>query len=109
MNAFITFRDTASNGELQYYILQRAFPNYLGVLALVPVEKSLINVPISGYQLYVVFDGVLQGNYIPVYKDVYDEMLSVFTEMARWYYEHRIIIDEKKYKKWKLNVSSSAK
>lgn len=102
MNPFITFRDTASNGGLQYYILQRTWPHYLGVLTMIPIEKVLINMPIAGYQLYITFDGVLQGNYVPGHKDVYEEIQSVFTEMARWYLDKRIMIDEKKYKKWKI-------
>lgn len=104
--AFITYREN-NDGELGYYILQRAFPNYIGRLTLISTEKKLISSPIAGYHLYITFDGVLLGNYVPGNKDVYEEIVSVFTEMARWYLSNRIMIDEKKYKKWKLNVSST--
>lgn len=104
---FITYREQVDSGELAYFILQRAYPNYIGCLVAYPIEKSIINTPIAGYHLYITFDGVLAGNYIPAYKDVYDEIQSVFMEMARWYLSNRIMIDEKKYKKWKLNVSSA--
>lgn len=103
---FKTFREVI-NEELCYCIVQRAWPHYLGIVTLVPVENTLISIPIAGYHLHITFDGVLEGNYVPGHKDVYKEIESVFTEMARWYLDKRIMVDEKKYKKWKLNVSST--
>lgn len=104
MKPYITFREADDNGELQYYILQREFPHYLGVIKSTPTEGILMQTPISGHYLWVAFAGTLRGNMIPGYKEVYNEMESVFTAMAEWYYLNRIKPNEKKYKKWKIKT-----
>jgi hypothetical protein len=107
VSPYITFRDTDKLGELQYYILQRDFPHYVGCISSVPVNWAIIQVGIPGYNLWVVFSGVLQGNFIPSYADVKDELSLVFGAMAQWYLTNRILTDEKKYKKWLSNAPST--
>jgi hypothetical protein len=99
---FITYREEDEKGELQYYILQKAFPHYLGRIVEQRLEKSLMQKAIAGYNLYIVFDGSLRGNFVPAYKDVYKEIEDVFHAMADWFYQNRILKEEKKYKKWKI-------
>lgn len=94
---FITFREDEA-----YYILQKEFPHYCGKIVNYPIEGALINQPIASYNLYVTFNGVLRGNYVPSYNDVYNEIVHVFSEMANWYYLERIFKDPKRFKKWRI-------
>ena len=102
MEPFITFKDTDKNGELQYYILQRAFPHFCGVILNVPPEDSLMVAPVSGYHLYITFAGTLQGNYLLSRADIEKQLYDVFSSMASWYYENRVLKDQKRYKKFKI-------
>lgn len=104
---YITFRDKDSEGNLQYYVLQRDFPHYLGVVSSVPVFNIVSPAPLSGYNLWVVFKGTLRGNMIPSYQNVGDEISNVLGVMALWYYTDRILMDKKKYKKFKINDTST--
>lgn len=110
MNPYITYRDTDDNGELQYYILQRTFPHYIGLITSVPVINSW-QATIAGYNLYVMFNGTIRGNIIPNYKDVSDEIQQIMDSMATWYYHNRILKEPNKYKKFKVksNVPISDK
>lgn len=103
MEAYISFRDTDEDNVLQYYILQRDFPHYLGVISVMPVAETLACVAVPGYSLWIVFDGTLRGNMIPGYKDVAEEIQSTYEHMAEWFRDSRIMVDEKRYKKFKIN------
>lgn len=103
MKPYITFRETDDNGELQYYILQRAFPHYMGVIKASP-QDSLINAAIPGYYLWVCFCGSLRGNMIPAFKGLRDELAAVYMDMASWYFTNRVEPNEKKYKKFKIKT-----
>jgi hypothetical protein len=107
MESYITFRDKDENGDLQYYVLQRAFPHFVGMVSSSPVEGTWQS-PIAGYNLWMIFSGTLRGNLIPNYKNISDEIQEILDRMASWYYSTRIITDQKKYKKFKImsNVSS---
>lgn len=94
---FITFKE----GE-DYFILQKEFPHYVGKIVREPIEGAMINQPIGAYMLWVTFNGVLRGNFIPSYQDVYDEIVHVFFEMSQWFYTERILKDPKRYKKWRI-------
>jgi|SRR5882757_11501386 len=108
MTAFVTFRDTDSERKLQYYILQRGFPHYVGRISEKPIEQPLAISPIGGYYLWVVVDGTLRGGFIPGYKNVIEEMQNVADTMADWFYENRILIDPKRYKKFKINSNAAS-
>lgn len=104
MSPYITFRDTDKDGQLQYYILQRAFPHWVGLVATNPAQKSIMKVPIAGYDMWVCFAGTLRGNVAPSYKDIDKEISAVLHGMANFYLEHRILTNPSKYKKWKLSA-----
>lgn len=101
MEPFITFREL-KEGEFQYYILQRAFPHFIGVIKYKPSDTALYYISVSAHHLYIVFDGALQGRFMPSYKDAIDEMESIVRSMAEWFYVHRIVPEPNKYKKWKI-------
>lgn len=109
MSPYITFRDYDKEGKLQYYILQREFPHYVGVVSSIPIAGNWYT-PIIGYAMYIVFGGVLRGMYIPDYKNIGEEVMAIMENMAAWYYDNRISIDEKRYKKFKIttNVQGNA-
>lgn len=109
MNRYITFRDTNDKGDLLYFILQRDFPHYNCCLADQPIVNFVQPMPISSYNLWIVFVGTLRGNFIPYYQSIGDEIRAVMQDMAEWYFTERILKDEKKFKKWKINVSSVTK
>lgn len=109
MKPFITFRDNDKEGNLQYYILQRDFPHFIGVISSVPVSGTWQH-PIAGHHLWVVFNGTLRGNSIPNYRDISVEIDVVLSNMAVWFHAERILLDEKRFKKFKIqpNVQASA-
>lgn len=102
MNPYITFRDRDKNGELKYYILQREFPHYLCVISGMPEKLFVAASAVAGYNLYIVFSGSLRGGLIPSYKNVDKEIMLVMEDMALWYYANRILMEEKKFKKFKI-------
>ena len=102
MNQFITFRENDSNDKLQYYIVQRSFPHYVGLISNIPVSEAMCCSPIPGYNLYIVFAGTLRGNVVPGYRDIAFDEQKTFNDMASWYYTERILKDEKRYKKLKI-------
>lgn len=102
MNKFITFRDTDNGGVLHYYILQRSYPHYQCIILDRP-EKAVVGAcPIMNHNLWVVFDGTILGAYLPSYKNVVDEIVSVMNEMAEWFYLNRVLAEPNRYKKWKI-------
>lgn len=107
MSNFITYREKNEEGNLLYYILQRSFPHYEAVLLLNPRPGALAQTPIAGYHLWVTVIGTLRGGMIPSYKNVVEEMQVISNEMAFFYLNERIMPDEKKYKKWRINVSGT--
>lgn len=106
MSPYITFRDTDAEGELQYYILQRAYPNYVFLISNHPVESLIQSIQIPGYYMWVVFSGTLMGNFIPGYKNIIDELYHEMNQISIWYYENRILTNPKKYKNLSYDRSS---
>ena len=106
MQPYITYREE-ENGKLQYFILQRAYPHYVGVIAEGPKNVVAQAVPVSSHNLWVCYWGVIQGRLAPSYKDAIREIQVVLEEMALWFYEQRVLKEPSKYKKFKINVSST--
>lgn len=104
MNPFITFRDKDENGEMQYYILQRAFPHFVGRISPVPIEGALANEPVAGYNLWITWNSTLRGNFIPDYRNFDKEIANVFIDMATWFYAERIAMDKNRFKKFKIDT-----
>ena len=103
MSPFVTFRDTDKAGVMQYYILQRAYPHFLGVITYYPTGETIYQTPVAGHHLYVTFNGVLRGNFLPAHQGVETEIQVVFEAMALWFYSERIMKDPKKYKKFMIH------
>lgn len=101
---YITYREL-HDGQLQYYILQKEFPHFVGVISSHPVDKTLCQISIPGYNLWVVFGGTIRGNFIPNYPDIQQEIDLVFHNMSLWFLTERIQTEPKKFKKWKLEPS----
>lgn len=106
MIPYITFREPTQDG-MQYYILQKEFPHYVGIISSHPVNKTLCQIAIPGYNLWVVFCGTIRGNVIPSYNQIQNEIEIVFQNMAQWFLEHRILAEPKKFNKWKFKPSST--
>lgn len=100
-NKYITFREEDEFGRLCFFILQKAHPNFIGLLVSSPVEGAIINVPIPNYNLWITFAGTLMGNYIPAVNGVLSEISIVFYDMSSWYFEHRVN-GVRKYDKFKI-------
>ena len=47
-NKYITYREEDELGRLCFFILQKAQPNYIGLLVASPVEGAIINVQPNG-------------------------------------------------------------
>lgn len=103
MHKYITYRDIDKNGNLGYFVLQKAFPHFVGYIADNPNYRAILKVPIPNTTLFVCFNGTLRGNFIPSYRNVEQEIVDVYVDMAKWYYENRILANPSKYKKWILN------
>ncbi len=103
MIPFIAFTEKDENDSIRYFVLQKDFPHFVGEILSHPKEGTWQS-PIGGYNLWVVFSGTLQGRLIPSYRNISDEMQSVFDNMAVWYLANKIIPNKSKYKKFKINV-----
>lgn len=101
MIPFLTFREPNNEGELMYCILQRNYPHYIFSVSTHPKEKIVAPIQITGYYMWICFEGVLVGEVIPAYKSVFEEIHQVMNNASNWYYENRIVVNEKKYKKFK--------
>lgn len=102
MTPYITFKDEIENGLVGYFVLQREYPHYVGIISEQPVFKFVHPVPVSSYKLWITFFGSLRGNYIPSYNNVDKEIASIMQSMASWFFDNRILVEPKKYKKWKI-------
>ncbi len=108
---FITYKENDGDGRTCFYVLQKAFPHFSGLIVTVPVEGAIINVPISGHNLYITFNYCLRGKMIPSYPDIQKEISNVFYDMAHWYYENIIAKNPQRYKNFKIvnNDTTSAR
>ncbi len=109
MSDFITFRELDADGKFAYYILQKDFPHYIGVIYPFPKKNFIEPSPIAGYNLWVTFNGTLRGLVIPAYKNIADEIVIVLDKMANWYLQQRVLPEQKKYKKYKINDTVTGK
>lgn len=107
MSPYITFRDVDNENKLRYYILQREYPHYVGVLSEKPEADPIGQGTVAKYNLWVIFAGTLRGNFIPAYQDVKKELSFIYQNMADWYYENRILKDESRYKKFKITTNDT--
>ena len=100
-NRFITYREEDEEGRLCFFILQKAQPNFIGLLVASPVEGAIINVPIPNYNLWITFWGTLLGRYIPAVNGVLSDMDLIYHDMTDFYYNNRVL-GVKKYDKFKI-------
>lgn len=100
-NNYITYRENYA-GELQYFLLQKEWPHYVGMILDNPNYNSLYLFMIPNTKLYIAFFGTIQGRFIPSTNQVEKEIALIFVDMAEWYYKNRIESQPKKYKKWLL-------
>lgn len=108
MQQFITYRELDKNDELQYYILQKEFPHFVGCISAIKKENVIAQCPISEYNLYIVFCGTIRGNFIPSYKNIVEEIDAAVSNMANWYKENRIQTNQKRYEKFKIKSNDTA-
>lgn len=103
---YITYREL-HEGQLQYFILQKEFPHFQGIISSHPVNSTLCQVTIPGYNLWLVFDYTLRGKMIPSYNDIQTEINTIMHNMAIWFLTERIQAEPKKFNKWKSVPSST--
>ncbi len=104
---YITFREPDKSGNLEYFVLQRDFPHWVGRISTIPKEGALAQSTIAGYNMYVIIEGTLRFGLIPNYKNVMEEMQLVVDTMAIWFYTERIIMDKKRYEKFKIKSNDT--
>ena len=102
MTPYITYKEPIGNNEFGYFIVQKEFPHYCGRILQTPEQVLVPPSIVAGYNLYVVFNFTIRGNSIPSYNNVEEEIQSVLEDMAIWFLDNRILVDEKKYKKLKV-------
>jgi hypothetical protein len=100
--AYITFREPDEDGQLRYYILQRAWPHYIGEVVDNPYYNAIIKVNVPQYKFYIAFVGTLRGREFPAYQKITEEITAVLHDMAQWYFVNRLQTNPKKYSKWHL-------
>ncbi len=102
---YITFREPDENGILRYYIVQKVFPHNVGIILSQPNHEAIVQSVIPGYNLYVVFNGVLNGNMVHINgADFKTELQVLYNTMACWFYTDRIILDKKRFEKFKVKT-----
>jgi len=97
---FITYREDDQTG-VHYYILQKAFPNYVGRIQNVADLDSICCISIPGYSLHINFAGRIDGNFIPNHKGALEDINNIFVQMAEWYLKERINKQMDRYSKFK--------
>lgn len=102
MIPYLTYREEDNEGKVQYYILKKDYPNYIGKITDNYFEKSLIKLAITKHNLWVSFNGTLMGNVVPGRKEAIEEIRNELFLMAEWFYENRILVNENKYKKYRI-------
>lgn len=100
VDQFITYREKDKDGILQYYILQKAFPHYIGRIVYSPPAKYICLAPIPRYNMFVVFRGQLEGNRIHFHNEWQKELPAIILAMADWFYTNRIAVAPKKYERF---------
>lgn len=106
MQPYITFVETNDKGELIYYILQKEFPHYQAYISITRVEKALAQATVAGYNMQIVFCGVINGAFVPSYNNVMNEIQFTLEQMSLFFLTNRINVEPKKYLKFKINVDS---
>lgn len=99
---FISFREPDDTGLLRYYILQKDFPHNKAVVLSQPKFDAICMSIIPGYNLFVIWDGTLRGNFIASYPNYEIDLQLCLDWMASWYYSERIEKDKKRYEKFKI-------
>ena len=109
MSNFITYKELDAKGQPSYYILQKDFPHYMGVVSVTPRKYLVEAQPISGYYMWVVFDGTLRGKQVPSYTNVIEEINEAISKMAIWYLQTVILPKKENYKKFKIHDTVASK
>lgn len=102
MIKYLTFREPDESNGFSYFILQKEFPHILCKLSDIPVTYVVMPVPINDYNLFLNFEGLLRGRFLPSYKNILDQVSEVMQDMGLWFLQNRILIEPKRYKKWKM-------
>ena len=87
------------DGEL--YVMQRAYPSYVGKVVELPSTKQ--NQPIPGYHLFIRYDGTIQGNFMPTWANVQQEIFESLDNMATFISEW-MDKNESGYSNFKMKV-----
>lgn len=105
LSSFITFQS-----EGCFYILQTAFPNYIGKIERLGSDNEVLyygikEMPlgycqVSGYRIMISFAGSIKGNQLLFYSGWKDELDGVLSAMADFYLKERILVAENKFKKY---------
>jgi hypothetical protein len=102
MIPYISYREIDDKGVLRYYVLQKVFPHTVGIILAQQQPEALAQFPISGYNLWVVYDGVLHGNFVHATPDYKNELAIIMQNMAAWFWAERICLDRKRFEKFKV-------
>lgn len=94
MSPYIYFEE-----EGESFILQRAFPHFVGKITS-SMPNKLASFPIAGYYMYVTIVGTIRGNVFPSYNQPQSELNDIASEMAGFSLKY-IIEKEDKYKQYK--------
>lgn len=100
MSKYITYRD-GDEGEPEYYILQRDFPHYVARLSETISGNEFYSEKIDGYNLHLVFYGVINGRFIPSFQNAMSDIIEIVRDMSLFYLSQRISKNPKRYKKFK--------
>lgn len=98
VSRYITYRE--GEEDAGYFILQKDYPHFVAEIKDMVNEGDWCTEQIDGYNLWVVFSGIINGRYVPSNYE-YEEILAVMRDMSLWYLANRVSKNEKKYKKFK--------
>lgn len=84
------------------YVLQRAFPHYLGKVQYTQDPGAVIQGQIPMYNIFIVFAGTLGGNRLLLNDDWRTQLENVWEAMCRFYREERIEKMPGRFKRYKI-------
>lgn len=101
-NPYIVYKE-----EGKHYILQKAFPNYKAAIEPEPADKVFGYSQVPAHNLYLNFEGVIGGSWIPGFKHIEDEIRNQLELMAVWFYNNVVLKNTATFKKYKIDYAQS--
>lgn len=98
-NKYVTYTGKKDGNEI-IFIRSKEKPYFVGRVSTMP--DNTWHQPISGYNLFVCYNGTADGNFFPVYKNSEQDVSGVLYDMASFYLQNDIQSNPGKFVDFKI-------